>query len=301
MMNLGNDRCKAGRETVRATPDYLSLTMPTRKQADAAAQRASRPDNGTPGIQSVSRALGILELFGEQRPLLTTTEIASLTGLNRATAYRFCHTLLNLGYLEETAPRRYRPGLKALSLAQAALSSRGLPDLALPHLRALRDTTGETVNLALLDPPDVIYVSRLLSDNLLALRLFVGSRLPAYASSLGRAMLAYLPEDEVETILTQRELVAYTDHTVCQPRALMRELRRIRARGYALNEQELVLGVCGIAAPVFGVSGRPVAAVNISLVRTATRQELEEKFAPPVVAVAHTISELARQLSVDVG
>lgn len=262
---------------------------------------ASRNGSEAGGIQSVSRAFGILELFGELRPTLSTTEIAALTGLNRATAYRFCHTLLDLGYLEETSPRRYRPGLKALSLAQAALSSRELPDLALPHLRALRTSTGETVNLALLDPPDIIYVSRLLSDNLLALRLFVGSRLPAYASSLGRAMLAFLPDEEVRAILAQKRAVKLTEQTITNRRQLLEELRRTRERGYAINDQQIVTGVRGVAAPIFGVSGRPVAAVNISVVHPVTREQLEDELAPQVVATAATISELATQLAVDVG
>ena len=114
-------------------------------------------------------------------------------------------------------------------------------------------------------------------------------------------MLAFLPGEEVEGILAARELVAFTDHTITERSALLQELDRIRACGYAVNDQELVLGVCGIAAPIFGVSGPPVAAVNVSLVRTATRRELEEDLAPQVVAVAHAISELARQLAVDVG
>ena len=273
--------------------------MAQRLTPRSASRNGAKTDGS--GIQSVSRALGILELFGERRPTLSTTEIAALTGLNRATAYRFCHTLLDLGYLEEVSPRRYRPGLKALSLAQAALSSRELPDLALPHLRALRNDTGETVNLALLDPPDVIYVSRLLSDNVLALRLFVGSRLPAYASSLGRAMLAFLPEDEVTEILGMRRLTKLTENTITNRRELFEELRRIRDNGYAVNDQQFVLGVRGIAAPIFGVSGRPVAAVNISVVHPVTRQQLEQDLAPQVVATAAKISELATQLAVDVG
>jgi IclR family pca regulon transcriptional regulator len=260
---------------------------------------ASRKDTDG-GIQSVSRALGILELFGEQRPALTTSEIARLTGLNRATAYRFCQTLLSLGYLEEVQARTFRPGLKAVSLAQAALSSRELPELALPYLRALREATGETVNMALLDGADVVYVSRLLSNNLLALRLFVGSRLPAYASSLGRAMLAFLPAEEVKALLDDRRLEAITDHTITDRRRLLAELGRVRNRGYALNDQELVVGIRGIAAPVFGVSGRPVAAVNLSIARPVDDQEVEA-LGQQVIETARAISALATQLAVDVG
>lgn len=257
-------------------------------------------DDRTYGIQSVSRALAILELFDERRPYLSTTEIAELTSLNRATAYRFCQTLLGLGYLEEVAPRRFRPGLKAVSLARAALSSRELPDLALPYLRELRDRTGETVNMALLDGAEVVYVSRLLSRHLLALRLFVGSRLPAYASSLGRAMLAFLPDGEVDALLAGTSLEAFTPYTIVDRRRLLAELQRIRTRGYAINDQELVVGIRGIAAPVFGVGGRPIAAVNLSIARQLPPKEIEAKFAEPLVETARAIGELATQLAVDV-
>ena len=252
------------------------------------------------GIQSVSRALTILELFDERRPYLSTTEIAELTGLNRATAYRFCQTLLSLGYLEEVAPRRFRPGLKAVSLARAALSSRELPDLAQPYLRDLRDATGETVNMALLDGTDVVYVSRLLSHHLVALRLFIGSRLPVHASSLGRAMLAFLPDEEAEAIIDALDFETFTRHTIGDKRRLLAELRRVRSRGYALNDQELVLGIRGIAAPVFGVGGRPIAAVNLSIAHPLALEEIELKFSGPLLETARAISDLATQLTVDV-
>jgi IclR family pca regulon transcriptional regulator len=220
--------------------------------------------------------------------------------LNRATAYRFCQTLLQLGYLEEVGDRRLRPGIKAVSLARAALSSHELPDLALPHLRALRESTGATVNMALLDGTHVVYVSRLLSDELLALRLFVGSRLPAYASSLGRAILAFMPDDDVNDLLDQVRLEPFTEYTVVDKNRLLAELRRVRRNGYAINNQELVVGISGVAAPVFDVSGRPVAAINLSLARVPDRSEIEKSLAPRVVQTASAISELATQLAVDV-
>jgi IclR family transcriptional regulator, pca regulon regulatory protein len=260
----------------------------------------SAPEDRSYGIQSVARALAILELFNERRPYLSTTEIAELTALNRATAYRFCQTLLSLGYLEEVAPRRFRPGLKAVSLARAALSSRELPDLALPYLRELRETTGETVNMALLDGADVVYVSRLLSHHLLALRLFVGSRLPVYASSLGRAMLAFLSDDEVQDLLSGMTFTKFTRHTIVDRQALLAELHRIRARGYAINDQELVLGIRGIAAPIFGVGGRPIAAVNLSIAHPLPVKEIEVEFAALLLETVRAITELATQLAVDV-
>jgi IclR family pca regulon transcriptional regulator len=240
--------------------------------------------------------MSILELFDERRPALSVSEVAALTGLNRATCYRFCVTLRDLGYLEEIRDRRFRPGLKALSLAHSALGSRELPELAMPYLRELRRETGETVNLALLDDTEIVYVARVLSDQLISLRIYVGSRLPAYASSLGRAMLAFLPDEEAQDILERSELKAITDKTIVDPRRLNAELKRIRARGYALNEGEIAPGLRGIAAPVLA-GGRPIAAVNISIPRPVDDvREMEDSLAPRVVETAKALSALAGQL-----
>jgi IclR family pca regulon transcriptional regulator len=253
-----------------------------------------RERNGYQGIQSVARALSILELFSDKRPSLTVSEVAELTGLNRATCYRFCQTLRHLGYLEELSDRRFRPGLKAVSLAYSALSSRELPELAMPYLQRLREDINETVNMALLDDTEVVYVARVLSDHLISLRLYVGSRLPAYASSLGRAMLAFLPEDERDAILDRSELVPLTANTISDRKRLVSELKKIRKQGYAVNNQEIAPGLRGIAAPVLTDSGRPIAAINVSIPHPLHGpREIEELFAPKVLATAQEIGALA--------
>jgi IclR family pca regulon transcriptional regulator len=253
-----------------------------------------RERNGYQGIQSVARALSILELFSDRRPSLTVSEVAELTGLNRATCYRFCQTLRHLGYLEELSDRRFRPGLKAVSLAYSALSSRELPELAMPYLQRLREDINETVNMALLDDTEVVYVARVLSDHLISLRLYVGSRLPAYASSLGRAMLAFLPEDERDAILDRSELVPLTANTISDRKRLVSELKKIRKQGYAVNNQEIAPGLRGIAAPVLTDSGRPIAAINVSIPHPLHGpREIEELFAPKVLATAREIGALA--------
>ena len=254
----------------------------------------------TKGIQSVGRALAILELFSDRQPALSVSEVAELTGLNRATCYRFCQTLRQLGYLEELDERRFRPGIKAISLGHSALRSRELPELAMPYLRDLRRETGETVNLALLDDTDVVYVARVLSDHLISLRLYVGSRLPAYASSLGRAMLAFLPELEAQAIIVRSELKRITSHTIVDPKRLQAELGRVRARGYVVNDQEIAEGLRGVAAPVLGVSGRPLAAVNVSVPRPLSGpNEIDDVLAPAVMQTASAISLLVTQLSIE--
>jgi DNA-binding IclR family transcriptional regulator len=251
------------------------------------------------GVQSVGKALSILELFDEDHPAFTMTEIANRTGLNRATAYRFCQTLLGLGYLESAGDGALRPGLKAVSLARAALGSRELPELALPYLRELQHTTGETVNMALLDGDEVVYVERLLSDSLLTLRLFVGSRLPALGSSLGRAMLAFLPDEEVDQMIERTDLKPATERSITDPDRLRGELRRIRSRGYAMNDQEVVMGITGVAAPVFGVSGEPIAAINLSIPHPVKADQIETELAPAVLATARSISTLAGRLGLN--
>jgi PcaR/PcaU/PobR family beta-ketoadipate pathway transcriptional regulator len=268
--------------------------------AKRAARRPAKTNEGSQGIQSVARALTILELFSDHRPALNVSEVAELTGLNRATCYRFCQTLRQLGYLEELDERRFRPGIKAISLGHSALRSRELPELAMPYLNELRRATGETVNLALLDGTDVVYVARVLSDHLISLRLYVGSHLPAYASSLGRAILAFLPEEEAQAILDRSDLKPITSHTMVDPRRLKAELKRIRARGYVVNDQEIADGLRGVAAPVLGATGRPIAAVNISIPRPLTGPgEIEKELAPAVMETARAISALASQLSIE--
>lgn len=256
---------------------------------------SERPQSGDGGIQSVARALSILELFDERRSSLSTNEISSLTGLNRGTAYRFCQTLRELGYLEEIRQSTFRPGLKALSLAQAALGARELVDMALPRLQALRQDTGETVNLAMPDGNEMVYVARLLNDDLLALRLVVGSRLPIAVSSLGRAILAFLPDDQRDGILASTTFPQLTARTITERDVLLAQLEKIRRDGYAFNDQEFAVGVRGIAAPVMGDAGRPVAAINLSIARPVSASDVR-KLAPQLLAAATDVGVRARQL-----
>jgi IclR family pca regulon transcriptional regulator len=242
--------------------------------------------------------MSILELFSDKRPSLSISEVAELTGLNRATCYRFCQTFRQLGYLEELPDRRFRPGLKAVSLAHSALSSRELPELALPYLERLRADINETVNMGLLDGTEVVYVARVLSDHLISLRLYVGSRLPAYAASLGRAMLAFMPEDEAMDIIDRSELVSITSHTIADRERLLSELRKIREQGYAFNNQEIANGLRGVAAPVLTDDGRPIAAINVSIPHPLKGpEEIEEVLAPKVIATAREIGALASKVA----
>ena len=257
-------------------------------------KRKTNELQGAGGVQSVARALSILELFDDRSPTLTTKEIATRSGLNRGTAYRFCRTLLALGYLEEVAPSIFRPGLKVISLAQAVLGSREIISLAMPFLQNLHGSTNETVNMGMLDGTDFVYVVRLLNSDLVILRVAVGSRLPAYASSLGRAILAYLPKAESDDILSRSEIKEWTSNTLTDRGDLAQELAKVREQGYAFNNQGIALGVSGIAAPVLGKNDRPIGAINLSIARPLTLEQVAGELAPAVMKTAQEISARAR-------
>lgn len=254
------------------------------------------PPQGAGGVQSVARALSILELFNDRRLQLTTNEIAGLTGLNRGTTYRFCRTLLSLGYLEEVGSSTFRPGIKCISLAQAALGSRDIVQIGTPLLQSLRDRLHETVNMAILDDTEVVYVARILNSDLVTLRLVVGSRLPTYATSMGRVMLAFLPPDEANAILDRSDIQPLTNATLVDRADLQRELQRIKKLGYAYNDQGVAVGVRGIAAPILDGKGRAVAAVNLSIARPLTPDEVKNDLAPEVMATAAQISARVNEI-----
>jgi DNA-binding IclR family transcriptional regulator len=267
--------------------------MTSRSTSD---QEEAAPSQGAGGIQSVARALSILELFNDRRIELSTNEIAALTGLNRGTTYRFCRTLLSLGYLEETRLSVFRPGIRCISLAQAALGSREIVQVAMPFLERLRDSVRATVNMTLLDGTDIVYVARLLNSDLVTLRIGVGTRMPAYATSLGRSILAFLPESESSAILDRSELQAFTPWTLVSREAIENDLAAIRRHGYAYNDQGLAPGLRGVAAPILDASGRPIASVNVSIARPLTAREVAKELGPAVIAAARDIGARATEL-----
>jgi IclR family transcriptional regulator, pca regulon regulatory protein len=269
------------------------------QRQDRAPDIQDEPPQGAGGVQSVARALSILELFNDRRLELTTNEIAQLTGLNRGTTYRFCRTLLSLGYLEEVGPSTFRPGVKCISLAQAALGSRAIVQIAMPFLNALRDRVQASVNMAILDGTDIVYIVRLLSSDLVTLRLGVGSRMPAYATSLGRSILAFLPPEETASILDHSEFQPLTPWTLATREAIEADLAETRQNGYAFNDQGIAAGIRGVGAPILDGKGRPIASINVSLSRPVTGREVSRELAPEVVKTAREIS--ARAIEMHVG
>ena len=241
-------------------------------------------------IDSVEKAFRLLQAFSAEHPALTVTEAAELTGLSRATARRILLTCERLGFAE-IDDRRFRLTPRVLRLGYGYLSSLPIWDRAQSHLRALADEVRESCSAATLDGEEIVYVARVPANRSMSITLSVGSRLPAYPTSMGRVLLAALPEDELRRYLETVELRRLTPHTITGARALADELARTRDRGFAMVDGEREEGVRSAAAPVHDRTGRVVAAINVSAnAGRVSVDELRERCVPRLVETAAAIS-----------
>jgi IclR family transcriptional regulator, pca regulon regulatory protein len=213
-------------------------------------------------VRSLERGLAVIRAFGADRPEMTLSQVADVCGLTRAAARRSLLTLADLGYVR-TDGRRFGLTARVLELGYAYLAGLTLPQLAEPHLRQLVEQTGESSSLCVLDGDDVVYVARVPVRRVMAATITVGTRFPALVTSVGRVLLAALPEDETRSRLARADLRPLTSRTLVSPGRLRAELDRVRRQGYAVVDQELEEGLRSVAAPVRGRDGGVVAAVNI--------------------------------------
>jgi IclR family transcriptional regulator, pca regulon regulatory protein len=214
-------------------------------------------------VQSLDRGLSVIRAFDADHPRLSLSEVAAATGLSRAAARRFLHTLVHLGYMHNNGGRfSLRP--KILELGYAYLSSLTLPEVAMPHLEELVDQVRESSSISELDGEDVVYIARVPTKRIMRVTISVGTRFPAYATSMGRVLLAAKPDDWLDSYLSSVRLRELTDHTITSTTALRQELRKIRSRGWALVDQELEEGLRSLAAPIRDADGSVIAAVNVS-------------------------------------
>ncbi|WP_413761276.1 IclR family transcriptional regulator C-terminal domain-containing protein [Streptomyces sp. MMBL 11-3] len=223
---------------------------------------ASKQELGREFIESLARGLTVITAFGEGRAELTLTEVAQATGLARATARRALITLEHLGQVTSHG-RTFRLTPRVLALGFPPLSRTTLPQIAAPHLADLADRLHDSASLAILAGDEIQYTARVAASRIMSVNITVGTRLPAYATSLGRVMVAGLPVAERGPFLTG--LHSLTPHTVTDPAALAAVLDGVREAGYALVDGELEEGLRSIAAPVRDRTGRVVAAVNVAM------------------------------------
>jgi len=243
-------------------------------------------------IDALAHGLEILALFTTEKPSLNLTEIVTATQLTKSTAFRMVSTLELLGYLERDPETRcYRPGLKVLQLGFTALNSLELAQIAQPYLKSLSDATGETTNMTIRDGSEVIYIARNITQRIISVNLYRGSRLPVHCTSMGKVQLIELSQKELFDLLGEGPYPKMGPNTITNLEDLMSELDKIRRQGYAINDEELAIGLRSAAAPIRGSGGKVVAAINVSVPGSRlTRQELEERIAPKVVKAAALIS-----------
>ncbi|MGO1950712.1 MAG: IclR family transcriptional regulator domain-containing protein [Mycobacteriaceae bacterium] len=251
---------------------------------------AHEKDHETGQVQSFARGLSVIRSFDQDHPRLTLAQVAERTGLARATARRFLHTLVSLDYANSDGSEFWLTS-QVLELGHSYLSSLTLPDIAQPRLEDLSNRVGESSSMSVLDGGDIVYVSRVPVRRIMAVTITIGTRFPAYATSMGRVLLADLDAAALDNYLTSVNLNDVTPRTCTSVTELRRELEVVGEKGWALVDQELEVGLRSVAVPVHGPDGHVVSAVNVST-RTEAHDlnDLHNNILPELLATARSIS-----------
>jgi IclR family transcriptional regulator, acetate operon repressor len=212
------------------------------------------------GVQSLDRAFHLLELMAEAGGEVALSGLAEESGMPLSSIHRLIRTLVTRGYVRQLPSRRYVLGPRLIHLGEIA--SRALGTWAQPHLSRLVDAIGETANLAMLDGDRVVYAAQVPSRHSMRMFTEVGRRVHLHCTGVGKVLLAGLPEDEVRAVLARAGVPAQTSRTLTDPDVVLAEVRRVAARGYAIDDGEQELGVRCVAVPVPG--GAPAAALSVS-------------------------------------
>lgn len=240
-------------------------------------------------VQSLERGLAVIRAFDADRPELTLSEVAKICDLTRAAARRFLLTLADLGYVR-TDGRFFSLTPRVLELGYSFLSSLTVPEVAAPHLERLVAELHESSSLSVLDDDDIVYVARVPTTRIMTVAITVGTRFPAYATSMGRVLLASLPPDALDAYLARVTLTSLTNRTVPTAEVLRQELSRVRDQGYAIVDQELEEGLRAIAAPIHDRSGAVAGAVNVSAhAARVTVDAMRRRFLPPLLTATAAI------------
>lgn len=238
----------------------------------------------------LAKGLRVIEAFTADTPRLSISEAASITGLDRATTRRCLLTLAEHGYCAYDG-KFFTVTPRVLRLGTGCLASMPLPRIVQPWLDQLSERIGQSTSVAILDEDEIVYVARAAQRKVMSITLMPGSRLPAYCTSMGRIMLAALPEDRAHDILASRPMMARTPHTLTDLQALMRELERARRQGFASVDQEVEIGLRSIAVPLRNARGVVVAALNTGLpVSPETMSAIIEKYFDPLSLMAKELS-----------
>ncbi len=241
-------------------------------------------------VQSLSRGLAIIRAFDRERPSMTLSQVAVRTGVSRAVARRFLHTLANDGYVS-TDGKYFRLTPKVLDLGYAYLSSLDLWEVAQPIMQDVVAATGESCSASVLDGTDIVYVARVAAGRIMQVGLSIGRRLPAVCSSMGLVLLAAQPPDRLAAFFRVADLSPRTPRTLTTEAAIRQELCRVAAQGWAMVDEELETGLRSLSVPVRGRSGQVIAALNVSChASSMTPEQTLAKCLPVLRAAAAKLS-----------
>ena len=242
-------------------------------------------------IASVQRALDILNLFNNGQVELGNAEIAKLVGLPVGTASGLIYTLKINHYLDQNPEnRKYRLGLKLAERAAVLLDQLDIRKISAPFLEDLRVWCDESVNLAVRDGMEVVYIERLFGNHSLGIRSELGKRGPLHSTALGKAIVSFIPESEFNAIFRNYQFTAVTPHTITDLQNFKQEIAKVHANGYAIDEQENEIGGRCIGAPIFDHRGYPIAAISISVPIQRLPDENVAKFATKLILTSNAIS-----------
>lgn len=241
-------------------------------------------------LTTFAKGLNVIRSFEPNSMSMTLTEVAKKNDLSRASARRFLLTMLKLGYVE-TDGNRFSLTAKVLELGYSYLSTLDVGGTVSTQLELVTQQLGESSSAAVLEGENIVYIARIPVRPLMAFNLQIGARLPAYATSMGRVLLSGLPEEELDHLLTQSNLIQLTPNTLTSPNELKAEIAKVRLQGYAINDQELELGLRSVAVPVFNRNGKLRLTLNVSCHSSKTTVDrMISEFVPVLKDTAQRIS-----------
>ncbi|HGS7066945.1 TPA: IclR family transcriptional regulator C-terminal domain-containing protein [Klebsiella quasipneumoniae subsp. quasipneumoniae] len=254
------------------------------------------PFKGDPNFMaSLARGLEVIQAFTPQRPLLSISQISQKTGIPRAAVRRCLYTLSKLGFVYAEDGKHFQLRPRILALGHAWLASTPLARSAQPVLRHLSEMLNESCSIATLDGDDILYIARASSSRIMTIDLDIGSRLPAWATSMGRVLLSHQPEEKLNDMLARVTMIRYTPQTVDSVARLRAELKRVHQQGYALNDQELEMGLRSLAVPLFNAQGQAQAALNVGVhAGQMSAREMIDRVLPELQKAARELTLLLR-------
>jgi IclR family pca regulon transcriptional regulator len=268
------------------------------KKTDPAVPDPAAPDPAAPDpknvVQSLAKGFRVLQAFTSHEPELTLAEVARKAGMDNATAFRLLNTLVILGYVDKVGNSRlFRLSLKVLDLGFHAIARADLRTHARPILRGLVGEINEAASIGVLDGSSVMYAERVQAGlTQLGVDVRIGSRVPAYSTAVGQAILAWMPRDAQLQVLRGQPLLKLTETTITDLDALLARLEQIRAMGYALSNQETVAGLYVLAVPVLDIDGTPVAALSVAApVHRGSLEQFKDNALEAVLAAARQLSK----------